>query len=85
MPAGARDGETAELSWEKWAKRLQRYFSALDAYLWPDLIVVGGGVSRKAEKFLPLLDIRAPIVAASLQNEAGIVGAALLAAGPAQG
>ena len=47
--------------------------------MWPDLFVVGGGVSRKAEKFLPLLQIRTPIVPAVLENAAGIIGAALLA------
>ncbi|HEU4674939.1 MAG TPA: ROK family protein [Motilibacteraceae bacterium] len=73
----ARDRE--DLSWEKWAKRLQRYYSHLEALFWPDLIVVGGGVSKKAHKFLPLLELRTPIVAAELRNEAGIVGAALLA------
>lgn len=76
--SGARDAEG--LSWERWAKRLQRYYQVLEDLLWPDLFVVGGGVSRKAQKFLPLLDLRTPIVAASLQNEAGIVGAAVLAA-----
>ena len=72
------------LSWQEWAERLQRYFSHVEDLLWPDLIVVGGGVSRKADKFLPLLHLRAPIVAAQLQNSAGIVGAAWLAANPAQ-
>ena len=67
------------LSYEQWAERLQLYFSRVEDLLWPDLIVVGGGVSRKAEKFLPLLHLRAPIVAAQLQNAAGIVGAARLA------
>ena len=47
---------------------------------WPDLIVVGGGVSKNHEKFLPLLDLRTPIVPAELRNAAGIVGAAALAA-----
>lgn len=70
-----RDG----LTWERWAKRLQKYYRRLEDYLWPDLIVVGGGVSRKADKFLPLLDLRTPIVAASLQNAAGIIGSSLLA------
>ena len=73
----ARDRE--DLSWEKWAGRLQRYYSHVEDLLWPDLIVVGGGVSKKAEKFLPLLHLRAPIVAAQLENAAGIVGAAWLA------
>ncbi|HTT89555.1 MAG TPA: ROK family protein [Acidimicrobiales bacterium] len=76
--AGARERE--DLSWDKWAKRLQRYFSAVEALLWPDLFIVGGGVSRRAEKFLPLLDLNTPIVPADLQNEAGIAGAAYLAA-----
>lgn len=67
------------LSWEEWAERLQRYYSHVEDVLWPDLIVVGGGVSKKAHKFLPLLHLRAPIVAAQLQNSAGIVGAAWLA------
>ncbi len=72
--------EREDLSWSKWAKRLQTYFSAVENLFWPDLIVVGGGVSKKSEKFLPLLDIRTPIVPAGLRNEAGIIGAALLAA-----
>ena len=67
------------LTWQEWAERLQRYFSHVENLFWPDLIVVGGGVSRKAEKFLPLLHLRAPIVAAQLANSAGIVGAAWLA------
>jgi polyphosphate glucokinase len=75
--AAARDRDG--LSWERWARRLQKYYRRLEDYLWPDLIVVGGGVSRKAHKFLPLLDLRTPIVAASLQNEAGIIGSSLLA------
>jgi polyphosphate glucokinase len=74
--AAARDREG--LSWEKWARRLQRYFSALEFYLRPNLFVVGGGVSRRAEKFLPLLTLATPIVTAKLQNEAGIAGAAYL-------
>lgn len=69
-----------ELSWVKWAKRLQRYFTAVENLFWPDLIVVGGGVSKKSDKFLPLLNLRTPIVPASLLNDGGIVGAALYAA-----
>lgn len=71
--------EDEDLSWEEWAERLQRYYSHLEALLWPDLIVVGGGVSKKADRFLPLLDLRTPIVAAELENRAGIIGAAHLA------
>ena len=52
----------------------------MENLLWPDLIVVGGGVSKKPEKFLPLLDIRTPIIPATLANTAGIIGAAQLAA-----
>jgi polyphosphate glucokinase len=68
-----------KLSWAEWAERLQRYYSHVEDLLWPDLLVVGGGVSRKADKFLPLLHLRAPIVAAQLANSAGIIGAAWLA------
>ena len=68
-----------DLSYEDWAPRLQRYYSYLEDLIWPDLIVVGGGVSKKSEKFLPLLHLRTPIVPAVLRNTAGIVGAAVLA------
>ncbi len=72
-----RDAEG--LSWEQWAKRLTRYFRTVEALFWPDLIVVGGGVSKKADKFLPLLELRTPIVPSTLRNDGGIIGAALLA------
>jgi len=71
-----RDG----LDFPQWAQRLQRYFSVVEMLFSPDLFVVGGGVSKHHEKFLPLLDLRAPIVPAELRNAAGIVGAAALAA-----
>lgn len=71
--------EKEGLSYEDWSKRLQVYFSRVEDLLWPDLIVVGGGVSKHSDKFLPLLHLRAPIVAAQLRNSAGIVGAARLA------
>lgn len=73
----ARDRD--KLSWEQWAERLQRYFGVIEDLFWPDLIVVGGGVSKHHQKFLPLLHLRAPIVPAQLRNAAGIVGAAALA------
>ena len=63
----------------KWAKRVNRYLSAIENLFWPDLIIVGGGVSKKADKFFPLLELRTPVVPAALQNEAGSVGAALWA------
>jgi polyphosphate glucokinase len=75
--SSAREDEG--LSWEEWATRLQRYYGVVEDLLWPSLIVVGGGVSKKSEKFLPLLHLRAPIVPAALRNQAGIVGAAVLA------
>ena len=76
--SSAREDE--KLSWEQWAVRLQRYYGVVEDLLWPSLIVVGGGVSKKSDKFLPLLHLRAPIVPATLRNQAGIVGAAVLAA-----
>lgn len=72
--------EREDLSWAKWAKRLQRYFETIEMLFSPDLIVVGGGVSKKSDQFLPLLKLQAPIVPAALRNQAGIVGAAALAA-----
>ncbi|MDR7384833.1 polyphosphate--glucose phosphotransferase [Promicromonospora iranensis] len=73
--------EREDLSWEEWAERLQRYFGVVEDLLSPDLIVVGGGVSKHHEKYLPHLHLRAPIIPAQLRNAAGIVGAAALAAG----
>lgn len=72
--------EREDLSWKDWAKRLQKYYSLLETVLQPDLIVVGGGVSKKHDKFLPLLELRTTIVPAELRNEAGIIGAAVMAA-----
>ena len=71
--------ERDNLSWEAWAARLQRYYERLEAYLYPDLFIVGGGVSKYSESYLPLLDLRVPIRAAVLRNNAGIMGAAALA------
>ena len=68
-----------ELSWEQWAARLQKFYSRLEAYLSPKLFVVGGGVSKEYEDFLPLLRLNTPIVPATLRNNAGILGAATLA------
>ncbi len=68
------------LSYKVWAtERLQPYYSHLEMLFSPDLFVVGGGVSRDSDKFLPLLDIKTPIVPAKMRNRAGIVGAALAA------
>jgi polyphosphate glucokinase len=74
--------ERSRLSWRAWAKRLQSYYSLLEFLLSPDLIIVGGGVSKSHEEFLPLISTRAPIVPAELRNTAGIMGAAWLATRP---
>jgi len=71
--------ERENLSYRQWAERLQRYYSHVESLFWPDLFVVGGGISKSSDKFLPLLDLRTPIVPAKLRNSAGIVGAAWLA------
>lgn len=73
--------EQESLSWEEWAERLQRYYSHLEFIFSPDLFVVGGGVSKSSQHFLPLLDLQTPIVPAKLRNNAGIIGAAALARG----
>ncbi len=70
--------ERDELSWSAWAERLQWYYSTLEDLLNPDLFIVGGGVSKHADEFLPLLQIDTPIVPAVHRNNAGIIGAAAL-------
>ncbi|MET9623706.1 MULTISPECIES: polyphosphate--glucose phosphotransferase [unclassified Streptomyces] len=79
--ASTKAKEDEDLSWEHWAtKRLQKYLDHVEMLFSPELFIIGGGVSRKADKFLPLLDITAEIVPAELENNAGIVGAAMAAA-----
>ena len=73
--ARERDG----LDWPEYAERLQRYFSYVEGIFYPDLIIVGGGISKRPEDYIPLLRLRTPIVPAALKNNAGIVGAALWA------
>jgi polyphosphate glucokinase len=68
------------LSWRRWAKRLQRYYSHVEMLFSPELFIVGGGVSKSHAEFLPLLKLRTPIVPAALLNNAGLMGAAVLAA-----
>ncbi|MGA0069513.1 MAG: ROK family protein, partial [Miltoncostaeaceae bacterium] len=68
------------LSWHEWAARLSEVIGAMDALLWPDLVLVGGGVSRKSDKFIPLLEVRPPVKPAARRNRAGIIGAACRAA-----
>jgi polyphosphate glucokinase len=71
--------ERDQLDFPAWAKRLQRFYTHVIRLFSPDLIVVGGGVSKQAENFLPLISIDTPLVAAQLRNNAGIQGAAYLA------
>jgi len=71
--------ERESLSWADWAERLQRYYSVVEFLFSPDLFIVGGGVSKHQEHFLPLLDLKTPIVPAVHRNNAGILGAASLA------
>lgn len=71
--------ERDDLGWEEWGERLTRYFTHVENLFWPDLIVVGGGVSKKFDRWSPHVRTRTPMVPAALLNEAGIIGAALLA------
>ena len=75
--AGAR--ERRGLSVKDWAPLLDEYLNRLDQLIWPDLMILGGGISKRADRFLGLLNVRPPVVAATLRNEAGIVGAAIRA------
>lgn len=75
--AADRIRKVEDLSWKKWARRIEEYFQKMEALLWPDLIVVGGGVSKKSERFLPRIETRTKIVPAEMLNNAGIAGAAL--------
>ncbi|MCD9142630.1 polyphosphate--glucose phosphotransferase [Streptomyces albireticuli] len=78
--ASTRAKEEEGLNWQHWARRVQRYLVHVEKLFSPELFVIGGGVSRKAEKFLPLIEgVSAEIVPALLQNDAGIVGAAMAA------
>ena len=76
----ARDDE--HLSWKEYGKRIQRYLRTIDSLLWPDLFILGGGISKEADKYLPDIKIRTPVVTADLLNNAGIVGAASLVHAP---
>ncbi len=68
-----------EMSWKKYAARLQEYLTEVENLFWPDLFIIGGGASKRADEFFPLLKIRTKIVPAQLLNQAGIVGAAVFA------
>ncbi|GAA2802187.1 polyphosphate--glucose phosphotransferase [Nonomuraea dietziae] len=75
--ASDRAREDHDLSWDKWAERVEEYLRHVEMLFSPALIVLGGGVSKKADKFLPHVKLDTPVVPAALQNEAGIIGAAL--------
>lgn len=77
--ASDRIREERNLTWKQYARRLDEYLAAIQRLLWPDLIIIGGGISKEADKFLPRLTSSAPVVAAKLFNNAGIVGAAMSA------
>jgi polyphosphate glucokinase len=66
-------------SYQRWTEEVTKVLVAVENAIWPDLFIVGGGISRKADKWIPLLKNRTPVVAAALQNTAGIVGAAMAA------
>lgn len=71
-----------DLDWKQWAGRVDEYLQHMEALVWPDLFIIGGGISRQHDKFLPLLSgLHAKVVPAALLNDAGIVGAAMTAAG----
>ncbi len=78
--ASDRAREVEDLDWAGWAQRVERYLRHVQLLLQPSLIIVGGGVSKKADRWLPLIDAGAPVVPAQLRNEAGIIGAAAIAA-----
>ena len=87
---GGHDAETRaaasvrtrkNLSWDKWGRRVNAYLQRLEALLWPDLVIIGGGVSRRFDRFADAIRLQAEVVPAALGNEAGIVGAALVQAG----
>ncbi|MGW7264179.1 polyphosphate--glucose phosphotransferase [Streptomyces sp. NPDC054842] len=79
--ASTKVKEDNDLTWEHWASRVEKYLAHVEMLFSPDLFIIGGGVSRKAHKFLPLIEgIKAEMVPAALQNNAGIVGAAMRAA-----
>ena len=75
--AAASAREREDLTWRKWARRVSRYLQTVDALFSPDVIIVGGGASKSAEKWVPLLEVRPEIAVAEFANSAGIVGAAM--------
>ena len=64
------------MSWEEWGGKFNEYLNHLERLFWPDLFILGGGVSKQANKFLPYLNLRSEVAIAKLLNQAGIIGAA---------
>ncbi len=73
------------LSWKAWTQDLDEHLHRIDELMWPTLMILGGGVSKHGDRFIPKLTVRAPVVAAQLRNDAGIIGAAIVAAEPPPG
>jgi polyphosphate glucokinase len=87
-PAERRSASVARtrrgLSWKAWAQDLDEHLIRIDELIWPELIILGGGVSKNADKYVPRLTVRPPVVPAQLRNDAGIIGAAVIAAETAE-
>jgi polyphosphate glucokinase len=83
-PAERRSSSAARvrrgLSWKAWAQDLDEHLQHIENLMWPNLFILGGGVSKNGDKFIPRLTCRTPVVAATLRNDAGIIGAAIVAA-----
>lgn len=83
-PAERRSASVARtrrgLSWKEWAQDLDEHLQRIEDLMWPSLYILGGGVSKNGDKFIPRLTCRTPVVAATLRNDAGIIGAAIVAA-----
>ncbi|MDZ4769626.1 MAG: ROK family protein [Chloroflexota bacterium] len=71
-----------QLTWKKWARRVNEYLLHMENLFWPDLIIIGGGISKSFVKFAPHLTTRAPVVAARMYNDSGIIGAAMTSVHP---
>lgn len=78
--ASSRAKNDLDLGWRDWSEQITIYLRELERLFWPDLFVIGGGISKNFEKFGPRLDVTTPVVRALMQNRAGIIGAALAAA-----
>lgn len=71
--------EREDLSWKEWGKRLNRYLNRIESLFYPDLIILGGGISKKFDRFSKYIELECEIIPAEMKNNAGIIGAALAA------